>query len=477
MPGTKEIDLKYTRRKKFAANVQVTCDKLPPHSEEAEQGILGCIMLDAACLDSCLEKFHAKHGEVFYDIRHQSIFDAMVAIKQSGKVLDLITLHQRLKDNNQIEEVGGFSYVASLPEAVPSAANLPNYLDIVWEKYLLRSFLETASNQIGNVYENEGNVLDLLNESSRAVSEIAELCAISAGSESNSQDCIVSLGEILDERMKHRGMLPGLPTGFVDLDYKILGLQKKQLYIFGARPSQGKTALMCNMVQHLSIDRGIPTLVFSLEMPRERVALRICCAMCKVDTVKAMCGSISDKERTALAGAMAKFAKSPVHIIDTSTLTPRQIHAATRSYIRKHGIQAVFVDYAQRIQPDKSHEKKTYEIGDISCAMQAMAKELNIPVVLLAQLKREFDDKNNPGKKKRVLPTMSDLGDSGMLERDADAIILMARHPDQNLNDEVWQYKFNIDKARDAIVGTIDVVFFKRWTKFESCGRNTVDNG
>lgn len=478
-PGSKKIDLKHSARSK-PVHAMVTVDQVPPHSIEAEQGVLGCILLSPSeSLEACLLKFGNDHEHVFYDLRHQAIFDLMVGLYKKGEAVDLITMHQRLKDTVQLEAIGGFHYLASLPDAVPSAANLEYYLSIVWEKFLLRQTIENCSNTISYIYETDEETQTVLNKNAAESNKIAEKLAMYTGDASSAKDCIIRLSEQLDERMKLHGQLPGISTGFSDLDRRILGLEKKKLYVIGARPQQGKTAMMGNMIEHISIKHSIPTLCFSLEMPSEALALRICCSMSSMDSRLVRMGRLTSQEHREYSSAMARFSAAPVHIIDKSDITPSQMLAVARSYIRKFGIQVAFIDYAQRIKPDRKMDIKTYEVGEISSSIQDMAKILEIPIVLLAQIKREYQVQTQSAEsesRRNRLPTMADLGDSGMLERDPDAIMLLCRSPDQDLSAERWTYKLNVDKSRDGEPGVVDLGFFKRYTRFFQMVHQNVDS-
>lgn len=457
----------------------VTIDQTPPHSIEAEQGVLGCILLNPTeSMEMCMIKFGCDADKVFYDLRHQAIFNLANDLYMKGDGIDLITIHQKLKDTVQLDAIGGITYLSSLPDMVPSAANIERYLGIVWDKFLLRKTIELCSETISDIFETNEEVQKVLNDNAMKASAISEKLALYIGDESSSKQCIIQLTETLDDRMKSHGQLPGISTGFSEIDRRILGLERKKMYVIGARPNQGKTAIMGNMMEHISVVRKIPTLCFSLEMPAEALALRICCGMSQVDSRNVRMGGITSAEHERYVRAMAKFSSSPVYIVDKSTITPSQMLAITRSHIRKYGVKAVFIDYAQRINPDNKRDVKTYEIGEISSSIQDMAKTLDIPVVLLAQLKREFQvntQNAESDRRRNRLPTMADIGDSGMLERDPDCVMLMARHPDQNLNDDMWQYKINIDKSRDGEPGVVDLGFFKRYTKFVQVVHNPID--
>jgi replicative DNA helicase len=395
----------------------------------------------------------------------------MVEMNEFRMPIDLITLHQHLKNTRQIESVGGFEYLASLHEKVPSAANLGYYLVIVWEKYLLRRQIQLCTKAADQAAIANEPVQDMLNSFASEAELLAQKCALDASHDADPKQAAHKVLDYAEERFAHKG-IPGLSSPWPDLDRITMGFQPGWAYIIGARPSQGKTALINNIVQHLSVECSprVPTLVFSLEMTQERFVQRVCCGLSRINSKHVSGGTMDQGELSSFLVSAGKCSSSPMYVIDKSDLTVPQMRAIARFYVRNKGVKLVGIDYLQRIRASRNQEKRTYEVGEVSTALQAMAKELNVPVITLAQLKREYqeDSQYQEGQRKRPrLPNMADLGDSGITERDADVIILLARRPEQVLSDPIWQYKWVVDKNRDGELGIVDMVFFNRFTKFE----------
>src|SRR5213594_75650 len=302
-------DLKKIRRQKAATTGPARIDRLPPHSIEAERGVLGCVLLSPGdCLGVCIEKF--KSGpELFYDLRHRHIYELLVEMYDQREAIDLLTVQQRLKDRNELEAVGGLAYLSSLPDAVPSAANLSYYADIVREKHLLRRMIQTCTDVVGRVYEHEGEVDALLDEVERDVLRISEERVEERTT--TIKDLVKNAISTIEHFHQRQGMLTGLSTGFPDLDKLTSGLHGGEMIVIAARPSMGKTSLAMNVAEHVAIEERLPVGVFSLEMTAESLVLRMLCSRSRVNLRSIRDGFLAERDFPKLTGSAGKLAGAP----------------------------------------------------------------------------------------------------------------------------------------------------------------------
>src|SRR5882724_6385400 len=300
------VDLKRSRRRKTALADTTKIDRLPPHSPEAEQGVLGCVLLSPnECMGQCIEKLKSG-AEVFYDLRHQTIFTALAEMYDSREAIDVITLQQRLKNKQLLEEVGGIAYLASLPDAVPSSANLSYYLDIVQEKYLLRKMIHTCTDVVSRVYEFEGEVDALMDEVERDILRISESRVQSQTT--TIKDLVKKAINTIEDFHQRQGMLTGVGTGFTDLDKMTSGFHPGEMVVIAARPSMGKTSMAMNIAEHVSIEQRLPVGVFSLEMTSESLVLRMLCSRSRVNLRNVRDGFLAERDFPKLTGAAGKLA-------------------------------------------------------------------------------------------------------------------------------------------------------------------------
>src|ERR1041385_9000829 len=311
-PAGAEPDLKKSRRRSrssTAASVGAV-DRLPPHSLECEVGVLGCVLLSPnECMGECIEKFKAG-VEVFYDLRHQTIFTTLAEMYDKREPIDIITLQQRLKDKQLLEQVGGIAYLASLPDADPSAANLSYYLDFVKEKYLLRKMIQTCTDVVGRVYDYEGEVDALMDEVEREILRISE--ARVESTTNTIKDLVKRAINTIEDFHQRQGMLTGVGTGFTDLDKMTSGLHGGEMVVIAARPSMGKTSLAMNIAESVAIDQKLPVGVFSLEMSSESLVLRMLCSRARVNMRSVRDGFLAERDFPKLTGAAGKLANAPV---------------------------------------------------------------------------------------------------------------------------------------------------------------------
>src|SRR5215467_724562 len=470
--GASASDLKQTRRQKSARpDVRPVVDRLPPHAPEAEQGVLGCVLLSPnECMGECIEKFKAGI-EVFYDLRHQTIFGALADMYDKREAIDVITLQQRLKDKQLLEQVGGITYLAALPDAVPSAANLSYYADIVLEKYLLRRMIHTCTDVVGRVYDYEGDVDSWMDEVERDILRISEA---RVESHTNTIKDLVhrAIGTIEDFHQR-QGMLTGVGTGFADLDKMTNGLHPGEMIVVAARPSMGKTSLAMNIAEHVAIDLRLPVGVFSLEMTAESLVLRMLCSRSRVNLRNVREGFLAERDFPKLTGAAGKLANAPLFIDDSSGLSILQLRAKARRMFQQYGIKLFVIDYLQLLNSSsKRVENRQQEIADISGGIKALAKELNVPVIVLSQLNREVE------KEKGRAPRLSDLRESGSIEQDADLVGLLYKPTSKSDEDEsggaaepddAIPVNLLIAKQRNGPAQVdVHLTFLKTFTRFES---------
>ncbi|MSU62952.1 MAG: replicative DNA helicase [Pedosphaera sp.] len=472
--GAPPVDLRKSRRRK-SDSTAVTApriDRLPPHSLEAEQGVLGCILISPQeCMGQCIERLK-RGSEVFYDLRHQQIFDLLSGMYDQKEAIDLITVQQRLKDANQLEAIGGITYLASLADSVPSAANLMYYVDILREKYLLRRMIHTCTGVVGRVYEHEGEVDALLDEVERDVLRISEERVESTTR--TIKDLVHKAINTIEEFHQRQGMLTGIGTGFTDLDKMTSGFHGGEMIVIAARPSMGKTSLAMNIAEHVALDLNLPVGVFSLEMSSESLVLRLLCSRARVNLRNIRDGFLAERDFPKLTGAAGKLAGAPLFIDDSSGLSILQLRAKARRMFQQNGIKLFVIDYLQLLNStSRRAENRQQEIADISNGIKALAKELNVPIIVLAQLNRDME------KEKGRVPRMSDLRESGAIEQDADLVGLLYKPSKESdpedgsvpQTQEAIPVNMLIAKQRNGPTGDVCLTFLKSITRFENAAK------
>ncbi|MEO6184544.1 MAG: replicative DNA helicase [Verrucomicrobiota bacterium] len=471
--GGSSADLKKTRRKKVSAD-PLRVDRLPPHSIEAEQGVLGAILLSPNDnMGECIEKFKSG-ADVFYDLRHQAIFQVLVEMYDGKQPIDLITLQQRLKDRQQLDVIGGFGYLASLPDKAGTAGHLGSYVQILWEKYILRKMIRTCSDVLGRVYEHEGEVDQLLDEVETDILKISEE-RVEERSIKIKDLVNRAIGQI-EEMHQNQGMLTGISTGFLDLDRMTTGLHGGEMIVIAARPSMGKTSLAMNIAEHAALEQKIPVGVFSLEMSAESLVLRMLCSRSRVNLRSIREGFLAERDFPKLTGSAGKLAGSPLFIDDTPGLSILQMRAKARRMHSQHGIKLFVIDYLQLLHStSRRAENRQQEIADISSGVKSLAKELNVPVIVLSQLNREME------KDKNRKPRLSDLRESGSIEQDADLVGLLYKpssgeEEEGSQDQESVAVNLLIAKQRNGPTGDVNLTFLKNYTRFESAAKVSADD-
>lgn len=450
------IDLKRTRLVRGDRAIS-TIDRLLPHSPEAEQGALGCVLLSPRdCMGQCIERFKAG-ADVFYDLRHKTIWQVLLEMYNTSEAIDVITLQQRLKDKQLLEQVGGIAYLASLPDAVPSAANLSYYLDIVQEKFLLRKMIQTCTDVIGRVYDYEGEVDMLMDEVERDILAIRETRGRRDMPEV--KELVKDALDDIESRWARQGAISGLSTGLADLDRQSDGLHGGELIVIAAFPSTGKTSIAMNIAEHVLLNQHLPVGVFTLEMTAMSLVSRFICSHARVSLRNISSGFLSERDFPRISASAGRIATSKIHFDDTSDMSIFQLRAKARRMWQQHQIKLFVVDYIQLLNANgggRKVENRQQEVADISRGLKQMSKEFNVPVIALSQL-------NDDGK----------LRESRAIGQDADCIWMMERGDEEsNPNEDFEAVKLWIRKNRNGPRDIcVNLTFLKGLTRFENTAR------
>ena len=468
--GSSPADFKKSKRRKVAMTDPLNPNRIPPHSEEAERGVLACCLLDPeVCIGDSVAKLKAG-PEMFYDLRHLEIYAAMVEMWDAGSAVDTITLQQNLKDQQKLEGVGGLVYLASLPDAVPSAANLSYYLEIVREKFVLRQMIATCTDAVASAYEHKGEVSALVGEVEHSIRGVSD--AVEDASLVRVAKQLIGAATATIERLhSNAGAIDGIPTGLIDLDKLIWGLHDGEMFTIAARPSVGKSSIGMNIAEHIAVTMKIPVGVFSLEMTAESLMLRLLCSNARVNMRAVKSGNLNQDDFDKLVVSAAKIAKAPLYIDDSSGISILQLKAKARQMKRRHGIRVFLIDYLQLLHgASRKPDSRQQEITEISGGVKSIAKELKVPVIVLAQLNRDVE-KRGPGAKPRI----SELRESGSIEQDSDIVGLLYRPQSEGGDDEQDAIPVNliIAKQRNGACGEVALTFLKGCTRFESAAPPT----
>ncbi|MFQ5589575.1 MAG: replicative DNA helicase [Phycisphaerae bacterium] len=433
-----------------------TVDRLPPHSSDAERGVLGCMLTDAtATVDLCVERL-GREGLAFYEIRHRELYRAIVALVEQDQPADLVMVAEKLKDSNHLDAVGGIAYVASLPDAVPSAANLAYYLDTVSDKHSVRRLIKASTQIIAKCYDNCKPASELIATAESLITQQEQSAAASL----DAGEATMQFVDELERRFEARGKLQGIGSGFPDWDVLTDGFQLGELAVIGARPSIGKTALACNIVEHACLKQEVPTVFVTLEMSARSLVRRLCSSSSRVAMKHLKSGNMEERDLARSAEFAARMRQAPLHFIDgVSGLSVDRLCAGVRAFVRRKAIKLVIVDYLQKVLPSSRHEKRTYEVAQVSSALKGLADSSDVAVIALAQINRESE------KDKGRAPRIPDLADSGQIERDADMIGLLHRPRDGDARN---QATLAIAKQRDGETGLVHLYFDAEHCKFES---------
>ena len=439
--------------------------KVPPHSIEAEQSVLGGLMINSQAWDSVAEQVSE---EDFYRGAHRKIFKRMAVLIEAAEPVDIITLSEALNNTGELEEVGGLPYLAELAKNTPSVANIQAYATVVKERAGLRSLIRAANDIADSGYSPEGRTADdLLDEAERSIMQISE-SRPKEGGPVDINPLLKSSVEKIDELFNSDGNITGITTGFKDLDEMTSGMQSTDLIIVAARPSMGKTTFAMNLVENAIMAQNKPVLVFSMEMPAESIVMRMLSSVGKINQTKVRNGQLDEEDWPKLSAAVSKLKDKPLFIDDGSGLTPTEVRSRARRIVREHGeLGMIMIDYLQLMQVKGVSEGRTAEISEISRSLKSIAKEFNCPVIALSQLNRSLEQRPN----KR--PINSDLRESGAIEQDADVIMFIYRDevynedsPDKGIGEII------IGKQRNGPIGHCKLAFIGQYTRFENLATN-----
>ncbi len=436
--------------------------KVPPHSIQAEQSVLGGLMIDNQTWDKVADKV----SEVdFYRKEHRLIFTTIAKLAEKQQPFDVITLSEMLDNTEDLKDAGGITYLGVLVKDTPSAANIVAYADIVRDKSVLRQLVHIGTDISDSAFNTEGReTAELLEIAEREVFKIAEQRQRGRSGFNPIKSLLADAVDKIETLFEMEGDITGASTGFNYLDQKTSGLQPADLIIVAGRPSMGKTTIAMNMAENIAIKGDKPVAVFSMEMPGEALAMRMMSSLGRIDQHKVRTGKLDDDEWPRLTSAINMLADTKLFIDDTPALTPTEVRSRARRLAREHGqLGLIVLDYLQLMQSPSSGDNRVQQISDISRSLKALAKELNVPVIALSQLNRNLEQRPN----KR--PVMSDLRESGAIEQDADLIVFVYRDevynedsPDKGIAEII------IGKQRNGPLGTVRLTFLGQYTRFEN---------
>ena len=447
------------------ADAQLVSLRVPPHSLEAEQSVLGGLLLDNTAWD--------RIGDVlslddFYRDDHRRIYRHIAKLVEHGKPADVVTVAESIESSEDKDKTGGLAYLGTLAQNTPSAHNIRRYAEIVHERAVMRK-LASVGNEIADSALNPlgKDVGQLLDEAESRVFQIAEAGVRGRVGFHDIHQLLSQVMERVDflYSRENPSDITGVPTGFRDVDGKTSGLQEGDLIIVAGRPSMGKTAFALNIVEHVAVEAKKPVAVFTMEMSGTQIAARMLGSLARIDQHKLRTGKLSDEDWNRLADGLGKLHDAPIHVDETAALNPLELRSRARRLARQHGkLGLVVVDYLQLMVTDgKREENRATELSEISRSLKALAKELSVPVVALSQLNRSVDQR--PDKR----PIMSDLRESGALEQDADLILFIYRDEVYNRDSgEKGKAEIIIGKQRNGPIGTVDLTFLGQYTRFES---------
>lgn len=440
----------------------VEIDRLPPHSLESERGLLGSILLDP---NSALPEARSRipDAECFYDRRHLLLYETLCDMDDKRIPIDTITVQQRLRDSGSLESFGGITYLSELPDQVPTSGNLKFYLDTVLEKYQLRRALQFCVEQQRAIYESEGTAQEFLDGF-----EAGALKIRTTSNESkthNMRDAVRAAIGMIEEYHERQGLITGISTGIHDLDKLTGGLSGGQMFVIAARPSVGKTALLCQIAEHVAIDQKLPVGIFSLEMSETSLALRMMCSRARVNLRNIRDGFMAERDFPKLTNAAHRLSGASLYVDDTPGLSITQLRARARRMHQQLGIRLFGVDYMQLLNAVVAKGwSREQAVAQLSTGVKLMARELNVPVIVLAQLNRSVE-------KDRVRsPRLSDIRESGQIEADSDLVGLLY-HPSENEEDlrdeDAVPVNMRLGKNRNGPTGDVHLTFLKSYTRFE----------
>ena len=448
----------------------------PPHSLEAEQGVLGSMLISPReTISECVEKINE---EYFYVPAHQTIYNLLVDLWNAGQAIDLITFTQVLRDRNLLESVGGAVFVTTLFTFVPTAANVQYYLDIVRDKYILREIITAATESVRRAYEEQDEVNNLLDEVEQRIFAVGE--DRFKGEMLSMKEQVMSTLESIEKLFENKGAITGVSTGFRDLDKLTSGLHSSEMSVIAARPSMGKTALAMNIAEHAAIEVKLPVAIFSLEMSAQQLVQRMLCSRARVNLAKTRDGFLAEADFPKLTHAASKLAEAKIFIDDTAGLTILELRAKARRLKAQHDVRLIIVDYLQLLRSTsrRAQDNRQLEISEISAGLKGLAKELKIPIIVVAQLNRNPEIRTGSGK---GVPRLADLRESGSIEQDADLVGLLVREEyyadsDEERTELEGKAELIIAKQRNGPIGQVKLTFLKEFTRFEDRAEDAAES-
>ncbi len=436
--------------------------RIPPHNLEAEQAVLGCMLLDSDIIPTVTELIRS---EDFYRDDHREICEAILDLSEKAGPIDIITVAEQLQLRGSLDKIGGLDYLASISNAVPTTANARHYAKIVEEKALLRKLIKAAADISGMSYEATEEAEFVLDRAEKSIFDILQ--KRNTQGFTHIKDVLLETFNRLEELYNSKGYITGIPTGFTDLDYKTAGLQNSDLVLIAARPGMGKTAMALNIAQYAAVQKHVPVAIFNLEMSKDQIVNRMLCSEVMVDSQKMRTGKLEDDDWNKIAQALAPLSEAPIYIDDTPGISVMDIRAKCRRLKLEKDLGLVVIDYLQLMQGRGKTENRQQEVSEISRSLKILAKELNIPVVTMSQLSR------GPESRTDHRPMLSDLRESGAIEQDADIVMFLYRDDYYNPETEKKNVaEVIIAKHRSGSTGTIELRWFGEYTKFANLKRD-----
>jgi len=441
----------------YLRQIDTSVDRLPPQSLEAEQAVLGAIIIEGESITKAIDILTPQD---FYREPHRKIYTAMLELFNKNEPIDLITLTEHLKDKGQLDEAGGLGYLSNLATVVPTSANIRYHAKLVREKALLRALIRACTEIVTKVYEEPDDAEEMLDYAERSIFEISE-----KRMDTNfyqMKDVVKHTFKIIESMYEKKAVITGVPSGFRDLDGLTSGFQPGDLIIIGGRPGMGKTAFALNIAQYVGVELGEPVAFFSLEMSKEQVAMRLLSSIAMVNSVSLRKGFISKRDWEKITDAAVRLADAPIYIDDSSQMSILEVRAkARRLKMEKGKLSLIIIDYLQLMRGRTAYDRREQEISEISRSLKAMAKELKVPVVALSQLNRSVE------KTQDRRPTLANLRESGAIEQDADVIIFLYR-------DEMYKRDTKnkgkaeviVAKQRNGPTDTVYLTFLSDYTRF-----------
>lgn len=435
--------------------------RVPPHSVEAEQSVIGALMLDNRAWDRVIDYVGE---EDFYRAEHRHIYRAIEMLAERSQPFDVLTISEILKSQQLIDKIGGEAYLFELAQNTPTAANVTAYAEIVRDRSVLRQLMGTATDIADRIFNPDGrDVKEMLDDAERQIYQIADQNIRGSGPVIINK-LLSSAVDRIDQLSQNAGQLTGISTGFTDFDHYTSGLQPGELIIIAGRPSMGKTTFAMNIAENAAVKGDKPVLVFSMEMPAEQLTMRMISSLGRIDQHKVRTGRLTDDDWPRITSAVSVLSEAKMYIDDTPSMSPSEVRSRARRLAREHnGLSLIVLDYLQLMRVPGMRENRSIEVSEISRSLKAIAKELHVPVIALSQLNRSLESRTDRR------PVMSDLRESGSIEQDADLIAFIYR--DEVYNDDSpdkGSAEIIIRKQRNGPIGDFRLTFHGKYTRFDN---------